>query len=90
LLGFQQDGSDANNGTVGQLNIDNGFLEQGNQERMTQTAMQTCLIEQTALANKIQRDNIAAEMNRQALNIQELETVPTGWDGSNTFTTPLP
>lgn len=90
LINAQNDGTDGLNGTVGQINITNGTLEQGNEESRTQTAIQSCLVEQTALANKIQRDNLATELNGQAERLLEIETMPTLYDGGTTFTKELP
>lgn len=83
-------GSDAFNGTVGQLNINNAALAQGNAERRTQTVLQSCVSEALILNNKVSRDAIATATNDQTAAMIDQRTRSTMWDGQTTFSVPIP
>jgi hypothetical protein len=84
------DDSDAFNGTVGQLNVNNAALAQSNAESRAQTAIQACLAEGVLLNDKMNRDRIATAMNAQQAVMLNNQTRPTAWDGQTTFSVPIP
>jgi hypothetical protein len=57
------EGTAATNSEIQQLNILAAEHEQGNTESRAQGAINACLVEQQILANKIQRDAIANDLN---------------------------
>jgi hypothetical protein len=76
------DGSAATNSEVQQLNILAAEHEQGNTETRAQGQINACLVEQQVLANKIQRDSIAENVNFVADYQQYVASEGPQWGGA--------
>jgi hypothetical protein len=63
LAAAQTDGSDSTNSQIEQLNLINAAQAQANNEARSQGAVEACLVEQQVLANKVQRDAVAAQLS---------------------------
>lgn len=70
------DPGDATNTTIAQLNLLNGAQSQQRMEQVSQGTLQSCLVEEQILANKIQRDNQVAALNTYATIQQKYQSNP--------------
>lgn len=73
------DGTADTNGEVKQLSLLNAGSEHQNNEQRAQGALNSCLVEQQIMANKIQRDKIANELNLSAKVAEYTATEGNGW-----------
>ena len=78
------DGSAATNSQIQQLNVLAAEHEQGNTEARAQGQINACLVEQQVLANKIQRDSIAENVNFEAEHQQYVASEGAQWGGAAT------
>ncbi len=85
LQSAQLDSSDATNSEIEQLNLLNAAQAQAANEQRSQNMMQTCLIEQQVLANKMERDSLAGHMNFFT-EVQRYDTTEgNAWIGAGSF-----
>lgn len=77
------DGSSATNSDIEQLNILALEQQQGNTESRAQGQINACLVEQQVLANKIQRDTFAENLNFQAQYQQYVATEGPDWGSAS-------
>jgi type IV secretion system protein TrbJ len=71
------------NSQIAQLNQMNAGQSQATAEAMAHGALESCLVEQQIVANKVQRDAIAKAMNYQAHTQAVLANNPADWDGAS-------
>jgi type IV secretion system protein TrbJ len=77
------DGHSDTNGEVQQLNILAAEHEQGNTESRAQGQIDACLVEQQILANKIQRDTFAENLNFQTQYQQYVAAEGPQWGSAS-------
>ncbi len=87
----QLDGSAGTNSEIEQLNLLNASDAQRMHEVQAQGQLQSCLVEQTTIANMAQRNAAAAAINDNATAAQERALNNTDYgNASNTWQTYLP
>ena len=82
LTANQLDGTSATNSEVQQLNIVAAEQEQGNSESRAQGQINACLVEQQVLANKVQRDTFAENLNFESQYQQFAASEGPQWGGA--------
>jgi hypothetical protein len=75
------------NSQIAQLNQMNAGQSQATAEAMAHGSLETCLVEQQVVANKVQRDAIAKDLSYQAHAQTVLANNPADWDGSSAVST---
>jgi hypothetical protein len=76
------DGSSQTNSEIQQLNIVAAEQEQGNNESRAQGQIDACLVEQQVLANKVQRDTFAENLNFESQYQQLVGAEGPQWGGA--------